>query len=53
MLKACLIALKGYKLDEKTKQKIINLLVHPNIRIRILALRVLKKDQMLSALGNG
>jgi hypothetical protein len=53
MLKACLIALKGYKLDGKTRQKVINLLVHPNIKIRILALRVLKKDQMLSALGNG
>ena len=50
LLMATLIALNGYKLDEKTKNKVINLLVHPNIKIRILALRVLKKDKMLTTL---
>ena len=48
LLEACLIALKGYRLDPKTKEKVINLLLHNNPRIRILALRVLKEDRILA-----
>jgi HEAT repeat protein len=45
LLEATLIALKGYKLDEKTRARVINLLVHQNITIRLLALKVLKKEK--------
>ena len=45
MLEAVLTALEGYNLDPKTKEKVINLLLHNNYRIRVLALRVLKKDR--------
>lgn len=48
LLEASLIALEGYKLDPKTKEKVINLLVHDSTRIRLLALRVLKKEEILS-----
>jgi hypothetical protein len=48
LLEASLIALEGYVLDPKTREKVINLLVHDNIRIRLLALRVLKKEEILS-----
>ncbi len=46
-IEASLAALNGYRLDPKTKEKVINLLVHNNQRIRVLALRVLKKDSIL------
>jgi len=45
MLEAVLTALEGYSLDPKTKEKVINLLLHNNYRIRVLSLRVLKKDR--------
>ena len=48
LLEASLIALEGYKLDPKTREKVINLLLHDSIRIRLLALRVLKKEEILS-----
>jgi hypothetical protein len=48
LLGASLTALDGYRLDPKTKEKVINLLVHDSADIRILALRVLKKDQVLT-----
>lgn len=48
LLEASLLALDGYKLDPKTKQKAINLLTHDNTTMRVLALRVLKKDQILN-----
>jgi HEAT repeat protein len=48
LLEASLIALNGYRLDPKTREKVINLLVHDNIHIRLLALRVLKKDKILT-----
>lgn len=48
LLEASLKAINGYRLDEKTKEKIIDLLVYNNSRIRILALRVLKSDQALA-----
>ncbi len=48
MLEACLAALDGYVLDEKTKNMVINLLVHPNLKIRLLALKVLKNEKYLT-----
>lgn len=48
LLEASLLALRGYRLDAKTKEKVIGLLIHDNSRIRILALRVLKTDMILS-----
>lgn len=48
LLEATLTAMTGYRLDPKTKEKVINLLVHNNVHIRILALRVLKKDKILT-----
>ncbi len=47
LLAAALKAANGYRLDEKTKEKVIDLLVHNNSRIRVLALRVLKSDRAL------
>ena len=41
---AVLKALKGYKLDENTRDRIISLLTDPNKKIRLLALRVLKNS---------
>jgi hypothetical protein len=51
MLEAVLTALEGYSLDPKTKEKVINLLVHNNYRIRVLALRVLKKGRGIKKAG--
>ncbi|MBN1496358.1 MAG: HEAT repeat domain-containing protein [Spirochaetes bacterium] len=48
MLEATLTALDGYRLDQKTREKVIDLLVHHNTAIRLLALRVLKKDKTLA-----
>ncbi len=48
LLEASLMALSGYRLDPKTKEKVISLLVHNNSRIRILALRVLKQERILN-----
>ncbi len=47
LIQATLIALEGYQLDTKTKEKVISLLLHNNPQIRVLALRVLKKDRAL------
>lgn len=44
--KASLMAMRGYKLDEKTREKVINLLTHENREIRILALRILKEEKI-------
>ncbi|MBN2159567.1 MAG: HEAT repeat domain-containing protein [Spirochaetes bacterium] len=49
LLEASLIALRGYKLDPKIKEKVVNLLVHNNKTIRVLALRVLKKEKAITA----
>jgi HEAT repeat protein len=49
LLEASLTALEGYRLDQKTKEKVVNLLVHHNTAIRLLALRVLKKEKTLPA----
>jgi hypothetical protein len=50
-MEAALTALEGYSLDPKTKEKVLNLLVHNNYRIRVLALRVLKKDRSMKKAG--
>jgi HEAT repeat protein len=42
MLKAALNSIKGYKIDEITKAKIINLLTYNDQQVRILSLQVLK-----------
>ncbi|HOT44583.1 MAG TPA: HEAT repeat domain-containing protein [Spirochaetota bacterium] len=47
LIQASLLALRGYQLDSKTKEKVIGLLLHNNPQIRVLALRVLKKDSAL------
>ena len=51
LIEATLIGLYGYKLDDKTKTKVINLLVHPNLNIRLLALKVLRNDKILTLSG--
>ena len=48
LITSCLEALYGYRLDEKTRERIIQLLLHQNVRIRLLALHVLKRDAALS-----
>lgn len=45
---AALKAIDGYRLDVKTREKIIELLTHTNSNIRILALRALKTDENLA-----
>ena len=45
LLEASLHALEGYRLDAKTREKVINLLVHNSNVIRVLALRVLKQEK--------
>ncbi len=47
LLTASLEAIRGYMLDEKTKDIIIEMLSHPHARIRILALRALKEDRKI------
>jgi len=47
LLTASLEAIRGYMLDEKTKDIIIEMLSHPSTRIRILALRALKEDRKI------
>ena len=47
LLKAALTAVTGYRIDEKTKKRIIKLLTHENRNVRVLALRALKKDEEL------
>jgi HEAT repeat protein len=52
-MEACLASLDGYRLDQKTKEKVINLLIHNDMTVRILALRVLKKDKVLTTIDAG
>ncbi len=44
MLKAVLKALDGYKIDDETKDRLVELLLHSNREIRLLSLSVLKTD---------
>lgn len=48
LIEASLTALNGYRLDQKTREKVVDLLVHNNITIRVLALRVLKKEKTIA-----
>ncbi len=41
---AALKAIKGYKLDRKTRNKVVELLTHRNKEVRLMALRVLKYE---------
>ena len=47
ILISTLNAIKGYLLDDKTRERLIEFLTHPNREIRILSLSVLKKDNEL------
>jgi len=47
MLKAALRQIKGYKIDDKTKSRIINLLTHRDKEIRILSLQALKLEEII------
>ncbi len=48
LVKAFLQALKGYHLDFKTREKVINLLGSEDVEIRIRALRVLKEEKSVN-----
>jgi len=47
LLKALLKSLAGYRLDGLTLKRVTSLLVHQNAEIRVLALRLLKRDREL------
>ena len=47
MLVAVLKALKGYKLDKKTRKTMINLLTHPNRDVRLLSFHVLREERRM------
>ncbi len=46
ILKAALQKIKGYKLDNTTKKRIIELLTHRDKNIRLLSLQVLKQEEL-------
>ncbi len=46
ILKAALDKIKGYKLDAKTKTRIIELLTHRDKNVRILSLQALKQEEL-------
>ena len=52
LLEAILTALNGYKLDGKTRERVINLLGHPDRDVRLLALKVLKKEKSVRSKKN-
>lgn len=52
LLKALLKALAGYRLDGLTLKRVSALLVHQNAEIRVLALRLLKRDRELRKNGD-
>jgi HEAT repeat protein len=47
LLKAALKQIKGYKIDDKTKNRVISLLTHRDKKIRILSLQVLKMEEII------
>jgi len=47
ILKAALSKIKGYKIDDKTKKRIIALLTHRDKEIRILSLQALKQEEII------
>lgn len=46
LLLACLHAIRGYRLDDDTRKKVINLLTDLNKDIRLLSLRILKDEKL-------
>jgi len=46
-LKAALAKIKGYKIDDKTKKRIIALLTHRDKEVRILSLQALKQEEII------
>jgi len=50
LMKAALQKISGYKLDNKTKKRIIELLTHSDKDIRVLSLQVLKQEKSDSKL---
>jgi HEAT repeat protein len=46
ILKAALHKIAGYKLDKKTKKRVIELLTHRDKSIRLLSLQVLKQEEL-------
>ena len=50
VLKAALEKIKGYKIDSKTKKRIIELLTHRDKNVRLLSLQALKQDELKSDL---
>ncbi len=49
LLKALLRAIQGYELDPETKRRVTDLLLHPNVDIRVLALRAIKAGEEAAA----
>ena len=47
ILKAALAKIKGYKIDDKTKSRIITLLTHRDKEVRILSLQALKQEEII------
>lgn len=47
LLKAALKQIKGYKIDDKTKTRVISLLTHRDKEIRILSLQALKLEEII------
>ncbi len=47
LLKAALEQIKGYKIDDKTKNRLITLLTHRDKEIRILSLQALKLEEII------
>jgi hypothetical protein len=46
ILKAALLKITGYKLDKKTKKRVIELLTHRDKAVRLLSLQVLKQEEL-------
>jgi len=46
LLKASLVAIKGYMLDSETRERLMKLLTHRNKDIRILSLQALKQEKI-------
>lgn len=47
LLEGILKALKGYRLDDKTRKYVIRLMTHQNTKIRLLAFRVLREESII------
>ncbi len=47
LVKAALKQIKGYKIDDKTKSRVISLLTHRDKEVRILSLQALKMEEII------